>query len=105
MKKYENQIVQYCTKDFNQNKDNTTLVYDDGFTRKSIPVKIPEEYSALTQLLTEDKISIYEFCENYPHIYKTYYKALERTTFEHDHKKRGKYLKLTGLWSFRFWKN
>jgi hypothetical protein len=44
MKKYENQIVQYCTKDFNQGKDNTTLIYDDGFTKKSISAKIPDEY-------------------------------------------------------------
>jgi hypothetical protein len=33
MKGYENQIVQHCTKDFNQGKDNTTFVYDDGFTK------------------------------------------------------------------------
>jgi hypothetical protein len=33
MKKYENKIVQYCTKDFNQDKDNPTLIYDDGFTK------------------------------------------------------------------------
>jgi hypothetical protein len=33
MKGYENQIVQHCTKDFNQGKDNTTLIYDDGFTK------------------------------------------------------------------------
>jgi hypothetical protein len=89
MKGYENQIVQHCTKDFNQDKDNTTLVYDDGYTKKSIPVKIPEEYDGLTQLLTEDKISIYEICENYPQIYETYYKALERITLERDrHKER-----------------
>jgi hypothetical protein len=81
-KGYENQIVQYCAKDFNQGKDNTTLVYDDGCTKISIHVKIPEEYGALTQLLTEDKIKIYEICENYPHIYQTYYKALERITSE-----------------------
>jgi hypothetical protein len=59
MKGYETQIVQHCTKDFNQGKDNTTLIYDDEFTKKSIPVKIPEEYGALTQLLTEDKITVY----------------------------------------------
>jgi hypothetical protein len=57
MKGYENQIVQHCTKDFNQGKDNTTLIYDDGYRKKSIPAKIPEKYSALTQLLTEDKIN------------------------------------------------
>jgi hypothetical protein len=28
MKGYENHIVQYCTKDFNQGKDNTTLIYE-----------------------------------------------------------------------------
>jgi hypothetical protein len=89
MKGYENQIVQHCTKDFNQGKDNTTLIYDDGFTKRSIIVKIPEEYSALTQLLSEDKISIYEMCENYPNIYQTYYKALERIILERDnHKER-----------------
>jgi hypothetical protein len=89
MKKYENQIVEYCTKNFNLGKDNTTLIYDDGFTKKSIPAKIPEEYDALTQLLTEDKISIYEICANYPHIYKTYYKALEKIKLERDrHKER-----------------
>jgi hypothetical protein len=89
MKGYENQIVEYCTKDFNQGKDNTTLIYDDGCTKKSIPVKIPEEYSALTQLLTGDKINIYEICENFSHIYESYYKALERITLEHDrHKER-----------------
>jgi hypothetical protein len=74
MKGYENQIVQYCTKDFNQGKDDTTLIYDDGCTKKSIPVKIPEGYGPLTQLLTEDKITTYEICENYPQIYETYYK-------------------------------
>jgi hypothetical protein len=52
--------------------------------KKSIPAKIPEEYSALTQLLSEDKISMYEICENYPHIYETYYKALEKITLERD---------------------
>jgi hypothetical protein len=57
--------------------------------KKSIPVNISEEYGGLTQLLTEDKISIYEICENYPQIYETYYKALERITFERDrHKER-----------------
>jgi hypothetical protein len=70
-------------------QNNTTLVYDYGFTKKSIPVKIPEEYTALTQLLTEYKISIYEICENYPNIYETYYKVLERITLERDsHKER-----------------
>jgi hypothetical protein len=70
-------------------KDNTTLIYDDGFTKRSIPVNISGEYSALTPLLTEDKISIYEICENYPHINETYNKALERITLEHDsHKER-----------------
>jgi hypothetical protein len=87
MKGYENQIAQHCTKDFNQGKDNTTSVYDDGFTKNYIPVKIPEEYGVLTQLLTEDKISIYEICENYPQIYKTYYKALKRITLERDRHK------------------
>jgi hypothetical protein len=84
MKGYENQIVQYCTKDFNQGKDNTTLIYNDGYTKKSIPVKIPEKYGTLTQLLTEDKISIYEICENYPQVYEIYYKGLERITLERD---------------------
>jgi hypothetical protein len=69
MKGYENQIVQHCTKDCNKGKDNTTLIYDDGFRKKSIPAKIPEEYTALTQFLTEDKISLYEICDNYPQIY------------------------------------
>jgi hypothetical protein len=36
MKGYENQIVQYCAKDFNQGKDKTTLVYDDGCIKRSI---------------------------------------------------------------------
>jgi hypothetical protein len=89
IKVYENQVVQFCTKDFNQGKDNTTLIYDDCLTKRFIPVKIPEKYCPLTQLLTEDKISIYEICENYPHIYKTYYKALEKITLERDsHKER-----------------
>jgi hypothetical protein len=57
--------------------------------KRSIPVKIPEEYCALTQLFTEDKITIYEICENYPHIYETYYKELERIMFEsYRHKER-----------------
>jgi hypothetical protein len=77
-------VVEHYTKDFNQGKDNTTLFYDDGFTKKSIPVKIPEEYGALTQLLIEYKITIYEICENYPHIYQTYYKVLERVALERD---------------------
>jgi Holliday junction resolvasome RuvABC ATP-dependent DNA helicase subunit len=65
------------------------LPYNDGFTKKSITVKIPEEYSVLTQLLTEDEITIYEICENYPQIYETYYKVLERITLERDsHKER-----------------
>jgi hypothetical protein len=88
MKGYENQIVQHCTKDFNQGKDNITLIYDDGFTKKSIPVKISEENTALTQLLTEDK-TIYEICENYPQIYETYYEVLKKITLERDfHKER-----------------
>jgi hypothetical protein len=33
MKKYEKKIVQYCTKDLNQGKDNTTLIYGDGYTK------------------------------------------------------------------------
>jgi hypothetical protein len=68
MRGYENQIVQNYTKDFKESKNNTTLIHDDGFTKRSIPAKIPEEYGALTQFLTEDKIIIYEICENYPHI-------------------------------------
>jgi hypothetical protein len=60
MKGYENQIVQHCPKDFNQGKDNTALVYDEGLTKTSIIVKIPEEYGALTKILTEDKINMYE---------------------------------------------
>jgi hypothetical protein len=44
MKGYENQIVQHYTKDYNQGKDNTTLISDDGCIKKSIPVKIPKEY-------------------------------------------------------------
>jgi hypothetical protein len=90
MKGYENQVVQHCTKDFNQGKDNTTLIYDDGFTNKSIPVNNTlKEYGCFTQLLTEDKLTIYEICENYPHIYETYYKVLERIAFErYRHKER-----------------
>jgi hypothetical protein len=84
MKEYENQIIQHCIKDLNQGKDNTTLIYDEGFIKRFIPAKISEEYGALTQLLTEDKISIYEICENYPHIYQTYYKVLERVALERD---------------------
>jgi hypothetical protein len=57
--------------------------------QKIYSCKIPQEYSALTQLLTEDKITIYEICENYPQIYETYYKALEKITLERDsHKER-----------------
>jgi hypothetical protein len=46
------------------------LIYDDGSTKRSIPipVKIPKKYVPLIQLLTEDKISISEICENYPRI-------------------------------------
>jgi hypothetical protein len=89
MKRYENQVVQHCTKYFNHGKDNTTLVYDYDCTKRSILVKIPEEYGVFTQFLTEDKISIYEICENYPQIYEIYYKTLERVTFEHyRHKER-----------------
>jgi hypothetical protein len=33
MKGYENQVVQYWIKNFNQGKDSTTLVYDDGYTK------------------------------------------------------------------------
>jgi hypothetical protein len=87
MKEYENQVVQHYTKYFNQGKDNTALVYDDGCTKRSIPVKIPEEYGALTQLLTQDKISVYKICENYPHIYQNYWKALEKITLERDRDK------------------
>jgi hypothetical protein len=94
MKGYENQVVQHCTKDFNQGKGNTTLVYDDGCTKRSITVKFPEEYGALTQLLTEDKINIYEICKNCLQIYETYYKALKRITLERDrHKEREKFLR------------
>jgi hypothetical protein len=65
------------------------LIYDDGYTKNSISVKIPEEYGGLTQLLTEDKINMYEICENYPYIYETYYKALEKITLKRDsHKER-----------------
>jgi hypothetical protein len=57
--------------------------------QKTIPVKIPEEYSGITQLLSEDNISIYEICENYPQIYEIYCKALERISLERDsHKER-----------------
>jgi hypothetical protein len=72
MNVYENQVVQDCDKDFYQGKDNTTLIYNDSFTKIFILVKIPEEYFSLTQLLTEDKISIYEICENYLYIYIKY---------------------------------
>jgi hypothetical protein len=33
---------------------------------------------------------MYEICDNYPQIYETYYKALERTTLERDHHKERK---------------
>jgi hypothetical protein len=89
IKGYKNQVVQYCTKLFNLGKDSTTLVYDDGCTKRSITVKITKEYGVLTQLLTEDKITIYEICEKYPNIYETYYKALERIRLErYRHKER-----------------
>jgi hypothetical protein len=78
---YENEVVQHCAEDFNQGKDRINLINDEGLRKRFIPIKIPEEYGALTQLLTEDKITIYEICENYPHIYETYYKVLERITF------------------------
>jgi hypothetical protein len=66
-----------------------TLIYDDGCIKKAVPLKIPGEYTTLTQLHTEDKITIYQICNNYSHIYKTYYKALERITLERDrHKER-----------------
>jgi hypothetical protein len=68
IKGYENQVVQHFTKDFNQGKDNTTLIYDDDYPKRSILAKIPEEYCALTQLLTENNITIYEICENYSHL-------------------------------------
>jgi hypothetical protein len=84
MKGYENQVDHHYTKDFNQDKVNNTLIYDDGFTKRSIPVNIFEEYGALSQLLTEDKITIYEICENYPHIYENYYKEFEKIVFERD---------------------
>jgi hypothetical protein len=55
MKGCENQVVQHCTKDFNQGKDNTTLIYDDGFANKSTPVNNTlKEYSFLIQLVTDD---------------------------------------------------
>jgi hypothetical protein len=86
MKGYENQVVLHCTKDFNQGKDNTILIHDDGFIKRSnlVKIQILEEYGFLTQLLTQDKITIYEICENYPQIYKTYYKSLERIKLEHN---------------------
>jgi hypothetical protein len=85
MKGCENQVVQLCTKDFNQSKDNITLIYDDVFPSKYSPQNNTlKEYNFLTQLLTEDKITIYEICENYTHIYAIYHKALEGITFEHD---------------------
>jgi hypothetical protein len=96
-------MVQHCTKDFNQGKDNTYLIYDDGFTKTSIPVKIPEEYGALTQLLTEDKITIYEICQNYPHIYETYYKALERITLEHDRHKESEIPEVNWIYELQGW--
>jgi hypothetical protein len=99
MKGYENQIVQYCTKDFNHGKDNTTLIYDDGFRKKSIPVKIPEEYTALAQLLTEDKISMHEICVNYPKIYETYYKVLEKIILECDSYKEREILEVNWIYS------
>jgi hypothetical protein len=87
---YENQIVQHCLKDFNQSKSKfkTTLIYDDDFTKRSIPVNIPEKYGGLTQLFTEDNFTIYEICKNYHHIYQTYYKGLEKIAFERDHQER-----------------
>jgi hypothetical protein len=95
MKRCENQVVQHCTKDFNQGKDNTTLIYEDGFANKSTPVNSTlKEYSFLTQLLTDDKITIYEICENYPHVYTIYHKVLEGITFERGRCKEKKYLKL-----------
>jgi hypothetical protein len=96
----ENRVVENCTTDFNQGKDNITLIYDDSFRKGSIPVKIPEKYCLLTQLLTEYKITIYEICENSPNIYETYYKALERIELECDcHKER---VKPKVIWIFGF---
>jgi hypothetical protein len=80
----KNRVVHHYTKDFNRGKDRTILIYDDDLTKKSIPAKIPEEYGALTQLLTENKITTYKICENYPHIYEIYFKVLERIIFESD---------------------
>jgi hypothetical protein len=85
MKGYENQVDQHNTKYFNQRKDNNTLIDDGGLSKSSISINIPEEYGVLAKLLIEDKITIYEICKNYSHIYETYYKVLERITLEHDH--------------------
>jgi hypothetical protein len=81
------------------------LIYDDGCTKKSIPVKIPDEYTTLSQLLTEDKINMYEICENYPQIYETYYKVLEKITLERDRNKEREYLKSTGYMVLQVQKN
>jgi hypothetical protein len=104
MKGCENQVVQHCIKDFNQGKDNTTLIYDDGFANKSTPVNNTlKEYNFITQLLTDDKINIYEICENYPHIYTIYHKTLEGITSERDRRKREKYLKSLGYMDLYVW--
>jgi hypothetical protein len=86
----EKQIVEYCSKDLHQGKDNTTLIYGGNYTKKFIFPNTPEEYGSLTQLLSEDKIYLYEICENYPQIYETYYKALEKVAFERDRNKERK---------------
>jgi hypothetical protein len=77
-------MAQPCASDFNQGKNHTTLIYNDKFSKRSILVKIFEEYCTLIQLLTEDKVTIYEICENYPNIYQTYNKALERIILERE---------------------
>jgi hypothetical protein len=44
MKESEKQIVEYCSKDLHQGKNNTTLIYGDNYTKKFIFPNTPEEY-------------------------------------------------------------
>jgi hypothetical protein len=65
MKGCEKQIIEYCAKDFNQGKENTTLIYDDGFVNISIPVNNTlKEYNFLTPQVIDDKISTYDNVKN-----------------------------------------
>jgi hypothetical protein len=95
MKGCENQIVEYCSKDFNQGKDNTTLICDNGWKVNGRDITRKYFFD-----LRDDKITLSQINEQDPRFYKYHQKAL--LTLFYCSRERKQRPKPEVIW-YRFW--